>query len=58
MPFFCSKSVEKELIKHNFYDETGLNEMYSTDSQIRFQIWLYLNISQPLQYGYKNLDNF
>jgi len=39
MPFFCSKSTEKEQSKHNFYEETGMNEICSTDSHIltRFQ---------------------
>jgi len=49
MPFFNSKSVKKEQIKHTFYYETGMNEMCSIDLQIliRFQCWLEFNTVVP-----------
>ena len=39
----------KELIKHNFNDETGMNEVCSIYSHILiiFQCWLHLNRLQP-----------
>jgi len=48
--FLCSKSIEKEVINHNFYDETAINEIYSIDSQnlIRFKCWLRLVRSTAL----------
>jgi len=48
--FLCSKSTEKEVINHNFYDETAINEIYSIDSQnlIRFKCWLRLVRSTAL----------
>jgi len=48
--FLCSKSTEKEVINHNFYDETAINEIYSIDSQnlIRFKCWFRLVRSTAL----------
>jgi len=34
MPFIFSKSAEKEQTKHVFRDETGMNEICSTESHI------------------------
>jgi len=37
-------------MKDNFYDEIGMNEIRSTDSEIlkRFQCWFAVNRLQPL----------
>jgi len=44
MPFFCStgKYFEKEQANHNFYDETGMNEIciIYTHMLIRCKCWL------------------
>jgi len=52
MPLISSKYFEKEQTNHTVYDETGINEICSIDSQIliRFQCWSDLYELQPVHF--------